>query len=199
MRILLVSPDTPVTFWSLKYTLDFISKQALLPPLGLLTVAALLPETWEKRLVDLATTELRDQDIRWADYVFVSGMSTQAAFARRLIDRCRALGARIVAGGPLFTSLPEQFEDVDHLVLGEAEPILPRFLKDLEEGRAEHLYRSGGWVDLHGTPSPRWDLVDVTQYALLPLQYSRGCPFQCDFCEVTALFGRRLALPLRFS
>ncbi len=192
MRILLVSPNMPVTFWSLKYTLEFISRKALLPPLGLLTVAALLPETWEKRLVDLATTDLRDEDIRWADYVFVGGMNTQAAFARQVIDRCRALGARIVAGGPLFTSLPEQFEDVDHLVLGEAEPILPRFLKDLEEGHAEHVYRSSAWADLHGTPPPRWDLADVNQYAVMPLQYSRGCPFHCDFCDVTVLFGHRL-------
>jgi radical SAM superfamily enzyme YgiQ (UPF0313 family) len=192
MRILLVSPDTPVTFWSLKYTLEFLARKALLPPLGLLTVAALLPETWEKRLVDLATTGLRDEDLRWADYVFVGAMNTQEPSARCVIDRCRTVGARIVAGGPLFTSRSDQFEDVDHLVLGEAEPILPRFVKDLEEGQAGHVYRADTWADLHDTPAPRWDLVDVNQYALLPLQYSRGCPFHCDFCDVTALFGHRL-------
>jgi len=192
MRILLVSPETPVTFWSLHYALEFISRKAILPPLGLLTVAAMLPRAWEKRLVDLATTVLRDEDIRWADYVFVSGMCVQRTSARRVIDRCKRLGARIVAGGPLFTSLPEEFDDVDHLVLGEAEGTLPQFLKDLEAGRAEHLYRADTWADLRGTPAPLWDLVDVRHYGVLPLQYSRGCPFNCDFCDVTFLFGRRI-------
>jgi len=192
MRILLVSPDAPVTFWSLKHALEFISKKALLPPLGLLTVAAMLPETWEKRLVDLAVTGLRDDDIRWADYVFVGGMNVQAASAREVIDRCKALGARVVAGGPLFAVMPERFDDVDHLVLGEAEITLPRFLEDLGRGRPQHLYQSGEWADMRSTPLPLWSLADTSQYGVLPIQYSRGCPFNCDFCDVTVLFGRRV-------
>jgi radical SAM superfamily enzyme YgiQ (UPF0313 family) len=192
MRILLVSPDAPVTFWSLKHALALISRKALLPPLGLLTVASMLPGSWEKKLVDMATGVLRDEDIRWADYVFVGGMNVQGTSAREVIDRCKSLGARVVAGGPLFTAMPERFDDVDHLVLGEAEVVLPRFLEDLANGRAGRLYRAEGWADLRSTPLPLWDLADTGQYGVLPIQYSRGCPFDCDFCDVTVLFGHRI-------
>ncbi|MBN1360828.1 MAG: DUF4070 domain-containing protein [Sedimentisphaerales bacterium] len=192
MRILLVSPDLPATFWSLKHALAFMSKSALVPPLGLLTVAAMLPPDWDKRLVDMACADLRDEDIRWADYVFISAMVVQRESAREAIDRCRRLGAKVVAGGPLFTAAPEQFDDVDHLVLGEAEVILPEFLRDLEAGRAAHLYRAEGWADLKRTPAPLWELADVNRYGVLPIQYSRGCPFDCEFCDVTTLFGHEV-------
>jgi radical SAM superfamily enzyme YgiQ (UPF0313 family) len=192
MRILLVNPETPVTFWSLKHALKFMSRKALLPPLGLLTVAAMLPEEWEKKLVDMGVTTLEDEDIRWADYVFLGGMSVQSDSARAVIDRCKALGAKIVAGGPLYTVFHEDFDDVDHLVLGEAEVTLPRFLQDLEAGRPQHMYRSDEWADMHVTPAPLWELADVSQYGMLPLQYSRGCPFDCDFCDVTVLFGHKM-------
>ncbi|MBN1510270.1 MAG: B12-binding domain-containing radical SAM protein [Sedimentisphaerales bacterium] len=192
MRILLVSPDLPITFWSLKHALAFRSQRALLPPLGLLTVAAMLPQIWEKRLIDMAAGKLRDEDIRWADYVFVSAMIVQRQSARQVIDRCRQLGAKVVAGGPLFTAAPDQFDDVDHLVLGEAEVVLPRFLRDLEDGCPERIYRADAWANLRDTPAPLWELADVSRYGVLPIQYSRGCPFDCEFCDVTVLFGHEV-------
>lgn len=191
MKILLVYPKYPDTFWSFKYALKFISKKASLPPLGLLTVSAMLPATWEKRLIDMNVTKLRDGDIRWADYVFLSAMSIQSASAREVISRCRALGVKVVAGGPLFTALPDEFSDVDHLVLNEAEVTLPMFLADLERGSPKHLYTSGEWADVTKTPIPDWDLIDMTKYASMNIQYSRGCPFDCDFCNITVLYGRR--------
>ena len=191
MKILLVYPKYPDTFWSFKHALKFISKMASLPPLGLLTVAAMLPAEWEKRLIDMNVKPLLDRDILWADYVFVSGMSIQGVSAREVIDRCRELGTRTVAGGPLFTSSPEEFEYVDHLVLNEAEVTLPAFLEDLERGKAKHLYTSPVWADVTETPAPLMELVDLKPYASMNIQYSRGCPFDCEFCNITVLYGRK--------
>jgi len=190
MKILLVYPRYPVTFWSFKYALKFISKRASLPPLGLLTVAAMLPADWEVRLVDKNVRKLRDADLRWADYVLLSAMSIQRQSADSVIRRCKSLGVKIIAGGPLFTSVPEEFKDVDHLILNEAEITLPLFLADLKEGRAHHLYTSPQWADLARTPMPRFELLDMKKYASMNIQYSRGCPFDCDFCNITVLYGR---------
>jgi len=192
MKILLVSPDSPATFWSFKNALKFISKKAILPPLGLLTVAAMLPKGWEKKLVDMTTKKLRDRDIRWADYVFISAMLIQSKSAREVIDRCKKLGVKTVAGGPLFTSQPERYLDVDHLVLNEAEVTLPLFLADVEKGCAGRMYRTRERADMSRTPIPLWELAQAKKYALMPLQYSRGCPFDCDFCDVTTLFGHEM-------
>jgi len=137
MNILLIYPEFPDTFWSFTYALSFIGKKAAFPPLGLITVAALLPEKWAKRLVDTNVERLKDKDIVWADLVFIGGMTVQRTSARQIIDRCKALNVPVVAGGPLFTSEPEEFKDVDHLVLNEAELTLPEFLSDLGRGRAE--------------------------------------------------------------
>ncbi len=190
MKILLVYPQYPVTFWSFKYALKFISKNASLPPLGLLTVAAMLPAEWEVRLVDKNVKTLSDADLRWADYVFLSAMSIQRESAERIILRCKSLGVKVIAGGPLFTSVPEEFGDVDHLILNEAEITLPLFLEDMKEGRARHIYTSPLWADLATTPVPRFDLLDKKKYASMNIQYSRGCPFDCDFCNITVLYGR---------
>ncbi len=190
MKILLVYPKYPETFWSFKYALKFISKKASLPPLGLLTVAAMLPPDWEVRLVDKNVKSVTDADLRWADYVFLSAMSIQRASAESIIRRCKALGVKMIAGGPLFTSVPEEFDDVDHLVLNEAEITLPLFLEDLKEGRARHLYTSDRWAEITTTPIPRFDLLDTKKYASMNIQYSRGCPFDCDFCNITVLYGR---------
>ncbi len=191
MRTLLLYPEFPDTFWSFKHALKFARKRASSPPLGLLTVAALLPAEWPVRLVDLNVSPLNDADLEWADLVFIGAMNVQRASARQLIERCRATGVRIVAGGPLFTGEYESFPDVDHFVLNEAELTLPPFLADLAAGAAGHLYRTEEFADLRQTPPPRWELADRRRYAAMSLQYSRGCPWHCDFCNVTALFGRK--------
>jgi len=192
MKILLVSPDVPDTFWSFKNALKFISKKAGLPPLGLLTVAAMLPESWEQKLVDMAVTGLSDGDIQWADYVFISAMYVQKPYVLNIIERCKGLNARIVAGGPLFMAVPEEFDDVDHLILNEAEITLPLFLDDLGRGCPKHIYRTDQWADMSRTPVPRWTGVPMKRYAAMSIQYSRGCPFDCDFCNVTTLFGHKI-------
>ena len=137
MKILLVSPEFPDTFWSFRHALKFIHRRAASPPLGLLTVAAMLPAEWEKRLVDLNVTKLTDADLAWADYAFVGGMVVQRKSAHEVIARCKAAGLRVVAGGPLFSVEHAAFPDVDHFVLNEAELTLPPFLDDLQHGRAQ--------------------------------------------------------------
>jgi len=192
MKILLVYPQNPETFWDFKYALKFVSKKASSPPLGLLTVAAMLPEGWEKKLCDMTVSKLSDNDIRWADFVFISAMSIQKKSATEVIERCRSLGVKTVAGGPLFSSNYEDFEDVDHLVLGEAEVTLPLFLHDLEKGTAQKVYRSDEKADITTTPPPKWELIQKKKYNSVAIQYTRGCPFNCDFCDVTQLFGHKL-------
>ena len=189
MKILLVYPEFPDTFWSFKHALKFIRKKAGAPPLGLLTVAAMLPSEWEERLVDLNVTGLTDEDLAWADYVFVSAMIVQRESARAVIRRCKTAGAKVVAGGPLFTMEPEQFPDVDHFILNEAELTLAPFLADLAAGHAQHVYATGEYPDIHQTPVPLWKLADLKHYDTISIQFSRGCPFNCDFCNVTALLG----------
>jgi radical SAM superfamily enzyme YgiQ (UPF0313 family) len=191
VNALLLYPEFPDTFWSFKHALKFIRKRASLPPLGLLTVAAMLPPEWAKRLVDVNVRKLRQKDLEWADAVFISGMIAQRDSAHELIARCRAAGKTIVAGGPLFTLEHEQFPEVDHFVLNEAEVTLPGFLRDFESGRAGRVYASPEFPDLHRTPAPLWELADLRRYASMSVQFSRGCPFDCEFCNVTAMFGHR--------
>lgn len=193
MKILLVYPQYPDAFWSFKYALRFISKKAAFPPLGLLTVAAMLPKEWQKKLVDMNTTTLTDEDIKWADYVFISAMIVQQKSVREVIARCREFNTKIVVGGPLFTTGYEQFDlgDVDHFVLGEAEATLPLFLEDLQKGCARHIYESNEHPEITKTPIPLWELVDMKKYASMNVQYSRGCPFDCEFCDIVILNGHR--------
>jgi radical SAM superfamily enzyme YgiQ (UPF0313 family) len=186
-----VYPEFPDTFWSFKHALQFIRKRAGAPPLGLLTVAAMLPREWEVRLVDENVDKLTNKDLAWADYVFISGMVVQRDSARKVIDRCQEMGITVVAGGPLFTCEPETFSDVDHLVLNEGEITLPRFLDDLERGTPQHMYTTDEYPDIQQTPAPRWDLLKLNRYATMAIQFSRGCPYNCDFCNVTALLGHR--------
>lgn len=191
MNILLVYPEFPDTFWSFKYALKFIRKKASTPPLGLLTVAAMLPSDWDKHLVDLNVDTLSQKDLAKADYVFISAMVIQRDSAQAVITRCKQAGIKVVAGGPLFTMEHELFPDVDHFVLNEAELTLPPFLSDLANGCARHLYSTAEYPDIRQTPVPLWRLANLKQYSAVSIQFSRGCPYSCDFCNVTALLGHQ--------
>jgi len=191
MKVLLLYPEFPDTFWSLKHALRFIRKKSAYPPLGLLTVAAMLPAHWSPRLIDLNVAKLTEADLAWADCAFISAMAVQRKSAQEVISRCKEAGLTVVAGGPLFTAEHEQFTGVDHFVLNEAEITLPRFLEDFEKGCAKRCYTTPQFCDIQKTPPPRWDLLDLKQYGGMGIQFSRGCPFNCEFCNVTVLFGHR--------
>ncbi|HDR50096.1 MAG TPA: radical SAM protein, partial [Mariniphaga anaerophila] len=192
MKILLVYPEYPDTFWSFKYALKFISKKASNPPLGLLTIAPLLPGNWEKKLIDLNVEKLKTKDILWADYIFVGAMSAQIKSTFEVIHHCKSLGKKIVAGGPLFTEDYEKFDEVDHLVLNEAEITLPLFLEDLKNGCAKKIYQTEEFADVTQSPPPDYSLIRFADYSSKSIQYSRGCPFNCEFCDITAMLGHKM-------
>ncbi|MGB6064444.1 MAG: B12-binding domain-containing radical SAM protein, partial [Desulfomonilaceae bacterium] len=181
----------PDTFWSFKHILKFIHKRAAHVPLGLLTVGAMMPHDWELRLIDMNVETLTDECIRWADMVFIGAMVVQKESVREVVARCRSLGKPTVAGGPLFTSSAEEYPDIDHFVLNEAEITLPMFLKDLAAGKPLRRYETQERPDITITPLPRWDLIHMKYYASMSVQYSRGCPFDCEFCDIVHLNGRK--------
>ena len=190
MKILLLYPESPTTFWSMKHALKLVNKKAGLPPLGLLTIATLLSEH-ELRLIDMNVNKLSDKDILWADYVFLSGMINQIKSVREIITRCKNLGIKVVAGGPIFNNIWEEFSDVTHFILSEAEITLPQFLDDLKAGNPKQVYYSEDKPLPEQIPLPRWDLVDMKNYARMPIQITRGCPFDCEFCDIVSLNGRK--------
>ncbi len=192
MNVLLIYPSYPDTFWGFKHALKFLGKKAGSPPLGLLTVAAMLPASWNKRLVDMQVDKLKSADLAWADVAMIGAMAVQRDSAHRVVERCREAGLRVVAGGPLFTLEHELFPEVDHFVLDEAELTLPPFLVDLAAGEAQPRYTSDEHPSIDSTPVPMWELAKLSRYGWMSVQYSRGCPFQCDFCNVTSLFGHRV-------
>jgi radical SAM superfamily enzyme YgiQ (UPF0313 family) len=191
MRVLLVHPQIPDSYWSGGEVLRWAGCKAASPPLGLITIAALLPAHWDCRLIDLTVQHLRDDDLRWADVVLATGMLVQRESLREVIERCRRLGVRTVVGGPYATATPEQLSMVDHIVVGEAEEVVPVLATDLAEGRAQHLYRATRRPALSLSPVPRYDLLKIHSYHSLAIQFSRGCPYACEFCNIDALYGRR--------
>ncbi|MFO8009367.1 MAG: B12-binding domain-containing radical SAM protein [Dehalococcoidia bacterium] len=189
MKILLIYPKYPDTFWSFKHILKFASKKAAFPPLGLLTIASMMPGDWERKFVDMNVSNLKDKDIEWADYVFISAMITQKESTKEVIERCNKTGTRVVAGGPVFTTGYTEFQGVDHFVLGEGEATFPDFLRDLENGCAERIYYSEEHPEIIDTPVPDWDLIKSKHYFSMPVQYSRGCPYDCEFCDIIVMNG----------
>lgn len=190
MNILLVYPKNPDTFWSFKHVLQFVSKKAAFPPLGLLTVAAMLPRDWNLKLVDVNVQKLRDEDLLWADYVLISAMIVQQESVREIVSRCSTLGKTIIAGGPLFTTGHESFPEIQHFVLGEAEYTIPQLVEDMTAGQVRKFYQSENRPDVSKVPVPRWDLIDFGNYVTLAVQFSRGCPFNCEFCDIIIMNGR---------
>jgi radical SAM superfamily enzyme YgiQ (UPF0313 family) len=191
MKILLVYPEMPDTFYAMKHFMKVIGKKAAYPPLGLLTIASLFPHDWEKKLIDLNIKQVSDKELLWADYVFLSAMNVQEDSAREIINRCNKLGVKIVGGGTLFTHEYDRFEGVDHFILNEAEITFPMFLNDLNKNNLQHVYKTSEFADVELSPLPAFELANMDQYLYAIVQYSRGCPYMCDFCDVTALFGRR--------
>jgi radical SAM superfamily enzyme YgiQ (UPF0313 family) len=191
MKILLISPATPDTFWSFRHALPFVSKKSAFPPLGLLTIAAMLQREWDLRVCDMDVTALAESDIEWADYVFISAMLIHTDSARRVAALCASMGKPVVAGGPLFTSSHELFPEIPHFVLGEAEEIMPVLVADLEAGAVKPLYSASRRPELASTPIPRWDLIRLSDYLAMPVQFSRGCPFDCEFCDIIIMNGRK--------
>jgi radical SAM superfamily enzyme YgiQ (UPF0313 family) len=191
-KALLVYPEfSPLGFWNYRDVCKMAGAKYPAAPLGMITLAALLPRDWDIRLVDMNTSKLRDSDIDRADLVFTGGMLPQQPFILKLIDRVQARGKKIVTGGPDPTSQPEIYKKSDYLVLGEAEDSIKLFLSDLENGvNGGVYYPSENRPDMAGSPVPRFDLLRFKDYLMIGVQYSRGCPFNCEFCDVIELFGR---------
>lgn len=190
MRILLVYPAFPKTYWGMEYARLLTQRAALLPPLGLLTVAALLPQDWDARLLDMSVEPLRDEDLRWADFVFVSAMQIQQESYHDVIRRAHALGKKVVVGGPYVSTDPDASSDADCMVIGESEDIIATLCRDLQDGTLLRCYRSEQRPDVTKTPVPRFDLLRIEAYQTIGVQFSRGCPFNCEFCDIIEIFGR---------
>ncbi len=194
MNVLLVYPKCPESFWSFTHALKFISKKAAVPPLGLITVSAMLPDKWQKKLVDLNIFPLCSNDIQWADYVFISAMYIQKESVNQVIVESKKWNKKIVAGGPLFTQEHANYPDIDHFILNEAEITMPLFLADLSTGQPQRIYATDEFADLTQTPVPDYHLLSMKDYASMNLQVTRGCPYSCDFCEITSLLGHKVRI-----
>src|ERR1041385_3984119 len=190
MKVLLINPEFPDTYWSFRHALPFEGKRSAFPPLGLLTVSALLPASWERKLVDLNVQSLKSSAIEWADIVFCTAMLVQKDSLRAVVGRCKARRKRVVLGGPYVTTTVEDLPDADHIFLGEAETTLPQFIADLARGEAKRTYQAAERPPLSETPLAHFQLADLKRYSAMSVQYSRGCPFSCEFCDIIEIYGR---------
>jgi radical SAM superfamily enzyme YgiQ (UPF0313 family) len=191
MKVLMLYPEFPDTFWSFKHALPFQGKRSAFPPLGLLTVSSLLPAHWQKRLIDLNVRRLRDSDLDWADLVFLSGMLVQGPPLKSLIARCKARGLRTVVGGPITSAKSSLIAEADCVVEGESEEIISQLAEDLERGEARPYYTHAQLPDVTRVPLPDLRLAELGRYSSMAVQYSRGCPFTCEFCDIIEIYGRR--------
>jgi radical SAM superfamily enzyme YgiQ (UPF0313 family) len=190
MKALLVYPVFPDTYWSFRHALAFEGRQAAFPPLGLLTVSSMLPADWERKLVDMNVEDLWPEDVEWADIVLVSAMIVQRESLEKVVKLCRKLGKKVVVGGPYVSTSSERLPDADHIFIGEAETTLPEFIHDLELGIERKIYQASERPSLLNTPVPDFSLIDMRNYSSMNVQYSRGCPFQCEFCDIIEIYGR---------
>jgi radical SAM superfamily enzyme YgiQ (UPF0313 family) len=190
MRVLLINPPFPESYWGFKHALKFERKRSAYPPLGLLTVSALLPREWKRQLIDCEVDELHAVDIQWANLVFVTGMLIQKEALHRIVDTCKAHGKTVVVGGPYVSTATETIPNADHIFIGEVEETLPEFVDDLQRGTTKRFYKADQKPQLSSTPVPDFDLVNLKQYSAMSVQYSRGCPFDCEFCDIIEIFGR---------
>lgn len=191
MNALLVYPEFPDTFWSFKHALKFLGKRAAQPPLGLMTVAALLPCAWKKHLVDTNVQRLHDRDLAWADVVLLSGMHIQRESLLAIVERCRGRGLRTVVGGPITSSLSASELKADYVVIGEAESLISTLAQDLELAVAKPVYQAAQRPEMTTSPLPDLSLIKMRRYSTMAVQYSRGCPFNCEFCDIIEIYGRR--------
>jgi radical SAM superfamily enzyme YgiQ (UPF0313 family) len=192
-RVLLIHPQYPNSFWSFEEVLEMGGKKALLPPLNLITVAAILPQNWEYRLIDHAFQAITEEDWTWADLVIISGMIVQKPYLLDLVQAAKQRGKTVAVGGPYATALPQEVETAgaDFLVLDEGEITLPLLVQALEKGESKGIFREAEKPDVTLTPAPRYDLLDLPAYGSMSVQFSRGCPFQCEFCDIIVLYGRK--------
>jgi radical SAM superfamily enzyme YgiQ (UPF0313 family) len=190
VRVLLINPPFPDSYWGFKHALKFERKRSAYPPLGLLTVSALLPNDWKRQLVDCEVEKLQPADIQWADMVFVTGMLIQKEALHGIVDLCKAHGKIVAVGGPYVSTATEGVPNADHIFIGEVEETLPEFIEDLRRGAARKLYRSSEKPQLTSSPIPDFGLANLKYYSAMSVQYSRGCPFDCEFCDIIEIFGR---------
>ena len=190
MKILLVNPEFPDTYWSFRHALPFEGKRCAFPPLGLITVSSLLPKSCERRMVDLNVESLKGSQIDWADMVFITGMLAQKQSLHSVVQECRRKGKVVVLGGPYVTSTIEELPHADHIFQGEAETTLPQFFDDLQRGEAKRIYKAPERPPMAISPIPDFQLVDMKRYSCMSVQYSRGCPFSCEFCDIIEIYGR---------
>ncbi|MEZ5344240.1 MAG: DUF4070 domain-containing protein [Pyrinomonadaceae bacterium] len=190
MNVLLVYPVFPETYWSFSHALPFVGKKAAFPPLGLLTVSAMLPQTWKKRLVDMNVEKLSEADIEWADIVFLSAMIVQKESLNKVIKLCKRMGKRVAVGGPFVSTSSNLVPEADFIFIGEAETTLPAFIGDLKNGTPKRKYEAPERPTLDLTPLPDFQLIDLSRYTSMNIQFSRGCPFNCEFCDIIEIYGR---------